>query len=102
MDVDDSAFGVGAHANLYLSVAPARLAAVGAALAEHPEVPFVAATTGRSNLMATVLCPDDHGVYRYLTERIAKLDGVNAVEVVLIIRSVKRAAMMVPPTSAAA
>jgi hypothetical protein len=52
--------------------------------------------------MATVLCPDDHGVYRYLTERIAKLDGVNGVEVVLIIRSVKRAAMMVPPTSAAA
>jgi hypothetical protein len=52
--------------------------------------------------MATVLCPDDHGVYRYLTERIAKLDGVSGVEVVLIIRSVKRAAMMVPPTSAAA
>jgi DNA-binding Lrp family transcriptional regulator len=102
VDVDDSAFGVGAHANLYLSVAPARLAAVGGALAEHPEVPFVAATTGRSNLMATVLCPDDHGVYRYLTERIAKLDGVNGVEVVLVIRSVKRAAMMVPPTSAAA
>jgi DNA-binding Lrp family transcriptional regulator len=102
VDVDDSAFGVGAHANLYLSVAPALLAAVGGALAEHPEVPFVAATTGRSNLMATVLCPDDHGVYRYLTERIAKLDGVNGVEVVLIIRSVKRAAMMVPPTSAAA
>src|ERR1700683_1261494 len=61
VDVDDSAFGVGAHANLYLSVAPARLAAVGAALAEHPEVPFVAATTGRSNLMATVLCPEPHG-----------------------------------------
>jgi DNA-binding Lrp family transcriptional regulator len=102
VDIDDSAFGIGAHANLYLSVAPAQLAAVGGALADHPEVPFVAATTGRSNLMATVLCADDHGVYRYLTERIAKLDGVNGMEVVLAIRTVKRAAMVVPPGRAAA
>jgi DNA-binding Lrp family transcriptional regulator len=97
VDVDDAAFGIGTHAHLYLSVAPARLAAVGGALAEHPEVPFVAATTGRSNLMATVLCRDDHDLYRYLTERIASLDGVNALEVVLAIRSVKRAATVVPP-----
>jgi DNA-binding Lrp family transcriptional regulator len=101
VDVDEAAFGIATHANLYLSVAPARLEAVGAALAEHPEVPFVAATTGRSNLTATVLCRDDHALYGYLTERIAGIDGVNAVEVALIIRSVKRAAMLVPPASAA-
>jgi hypothetical protein len=40
-------------------------------------------------------------VYRYLTERIAKLDGVSGVEVVLIIRSVKRAATVVSAVSAA-
>jgi DNA-binding Lrp family transcriptional regulator len=101
VDVDDAVFGIGTHANLYLSVAPARLAAVGEALAEHPEVPFVAATTGASNLMATVLCRDDHALYRYLTERVARLDGVNALEVILIIRSVKRAATVLPPAFAA-
>jgi DNA-binding Lrp family transcriptional regulator len=102
VDVDNAAFGVGTHANLYLSVPPARLAAVGEALAQHREVPFVAATTGASNLMATVLCPDDHALYRYLTSQIAGIDGVSALEVVLIIRSVKRAATMVPPTVAVA
>jgi DNA-binding Lrp family transcriptional regulator len=101
VDVDTASFGIGTHANLYLSVAPARLEAVGSALAEHPEVPFVAATTGRSNLGATVLCRDDHALYRYLTERIASLDGVTGLEVALIIRSVKRAAMVVPTASAA-
>jgi DNA-binding Lrp family transcriptional regulator len=101
VDVDNEAFGVGTHANLYLSVPPARLAAVGEALAQHPEVPFVAATTGASNLMATVLCPDEHALYRYLTGRIAGIDGVSALEVVLIIRSVKRAATVVASAVAA-
>ena len=52
----------------------------------------MAATTGASNLSATVLCRDDHALYRYLTERIASLDSVNALEVAPVIRTVKRAA----------
>jgi DNA-binding Lrp family transcriptional regulator len=97
VDVDETAFGIGTRAHLWMSVAPARLADVGGALAAHYEIPFVAATTGTSNLMATVLCRDDYALYRYLTERIASLDGVNALEVALIIRTVKRAATVVPP-----
>ena len=58
----------------------------------YSEIPFVAATTGANNLMASVLCPDDYALYQYLTERVAMLDGVNAVEVAPIIRTVKRAA----------
>jgi DNA-binding Lrp family transcriptional regulator len=97
VDVDETAFGIGTRAHLWMSVAPARLAAVGGALAAHYEIPFVAATTGASNLMATVLCRDDYALYRYLTERIASLDGVNALEVAPIIRTVKRAGTVVPP-----
>jgi len=70
--------------------------AVGEALARHPEIPFVAATTGASNLIASVLCRDDDALYRYLTGRIASLDGVNAVEVAPIIRTAKRAATVFP------
>jgi len=48
--------------------------------------------------IASVLCPDDQALYRYLTERIASLDGVNAVEIAPIIRAVKRAVTLVPPS----
>jgi DNA-binding Lrp family transcriptional regulator len=100
VDVDESLFGVGTRAYLYMSVAPARLAAVGSAIAEHAEVPFVAATTGPTNLTVSVLCRDDYDLYRYLTERVSSLDGVNAVEVAPIIRTIKRAATVVEPNRA--
>jgi DNA-binding Lrp family transcriptional regulator len=101
VDVDEAAYGIAVHAYLHMSVTPARLAPVGRALAQHPEVPFVAATTGASNLMASVLCRDDQALYRYLTERIARLDGVNALEVSPVIRTVKRAATVLPASAAA-
>jgi DNA-binding Lrp family transcriptional regulator len=101
VDVDEAAFGITTRAHLWMSVAPARLAAVGEAMAQHPEIPFVAATTGTSNLMASVLCRDDDALYRYLTERIASLDGVTALEVSPIMRTAKRTAAVSPlPASA--
>jgi DNA-binding Lrp family transcriptional regulator len=99
VDIEETVFGIYTRAHLWMSVAPARLAAVGSALAQHPEVPFVAATTGTSNLVSSVLFPDDQALYRYLTERIASLDGVNAVEVAPIIRTVKRAATVLLPAA---
>jgi DNA-binding Lrp family transcriptional regulator len=96
VDLDEAAYGISTRAHLWMSVAPARLAAVGEALAQHPELPFAAAITGANNLLASVLFRDDYALYRYLTERIARLDGVNAVEVAPIIRTVKRAATMMP------
>ncbi len=97
VDIDETLFGMSTRAYLYMSVAPARLEAVGSAIAQHVEVPFVAATSGSTNLGVSVLCRDDYDLYRYLTERIASLDGVNAVEVAPIIRTVKRAATVVQP-----
>jgi DNA-binding Lrp family transcriptional regulator len=102
VDVDEAVFGIKTQATLWLSVTPARLASVGSALAQHREVPFAAATTGSSNLMAAVLCWDDQALYRYLTERIAGLDGVTALEVVPTIRNIKRAATVLPPAATAA
>ena len=96
VDVDELVYGIEARAGLWMSVAPARLTAVGEAIARHREVAFVAATTGTTNLLASVLCPDDYALYRYLTEQIARLDGVNALEVAPIIRTAKRAATVLP------
>jgi DNA-binding Lrp family transcriptional regulator len=102
VDVEEAAFGIGTQATFWMSVTPARLAAVGTALAQHPETPFVAATTGSSNLISTVLCQDDQALYRYVTERIAILDGVTALEVIPTIRNVKRAATVLPADARAA
>ncbi|XKJ41595.1 Lrp/AsnC family transcriptional regulator [Streptomyces sp. 147326] len=88
-------FGYEAEATMVLTVPPARLAEVGAALASHREVPFAAAVTGAASLMAVVVCRDTDALYTYLTERIGAVDGVERVEVIPALRSVKRAGMLV-------
>lgn len=88
-------FGYEAEATLVLTVPPARLAQVGAALAGHREVAFAAAVTGAASLMAVVVCRDTDALYTYLTERIGAVDGVGHVEVIPALRSVKRAGMLV-------
>lgn len=87
--------GYEAEATLVLTVPPARLAQVGAALASHREVAFAAAVTGAASLMAVVLCRDTEELYTYLTERIGAVEGVGQVEVIPTLRSVKRAGMLV-------
>jgi DNA-binding Lrp family transcriptional regulator len=90
VEVRPQTFGFLAPVLLWVTVAPARLAAVGAALAGHDEVVFAAATTGATNLVATVICRDMAEFYRYLTERISGLDGVDRVESSPLLRHVKQ------------
>ena len=92
IDVDPSLLGVGPRTLLWLSVAPTHLARAGAALAGHPEVAFAAATTGPTNLYASVVCTDQRDLYRYLTTRVARLPAITHVETAPVIRTVKRAA----------
>lgn len=82
------------EAALALTVPPSDLAEVGRALADHPQVPFVAATTGTTNLAATVLCRDQHALYTYMTEGIGTLTSVHQLEVVPVLRHVKRAGLL--------
>lgn len=77
---------------LWLSVEPACLDAAGEMLSQDPQVAFAAATTGATNLHATVSCPDMHATYRYLTARVACLPGIKSVETAPILRQIKRAA----------
>ena len=76
---------------LCLAVLPAHLDQAGQALAAHPEVTFVAATTGRTNVATMVATPDPAAFYRYLTTKIAALPGVTATESSPVIRTVKAA-----------
>lgn len=87
--------GYEAESTLMLTVPPARLAEVGAALGSHPEVPFAAAVTGAANLLAVVVCRDTDALYTYLTERIGAVPGIQQVEVIPTLRNIKRAGMLV-------
>lgn len=92
IDVDGTMFGVGPRTLLWLSVAPAHLEETGAALAQHPEIAFAAATTGPTNLFASVVCAGQRELYGYLTTRVAALPAITHIESAPVIRTVKRAA----------
>jgi DNA-binding Lrp family transcriptional regulator len=87
---DSVLLGYDAQAVLWLTVAPSALATVGEALAGHPETAFVAATTGTSNLVTSVICRDHAGIYAYLNEKIGALDGVRHVETAPVVRKFKQ------------
>ncbi|WP_231386884.1 Lrp/AsnC family transcriptional regulator [Nocardia sp. BMG111209] len=96
LDVDLAVerMGYAVRANLWLRTRPADLHAVGTAMAGYPETAYVAATTGPTNVVATIVCRDTAHLYRYLTERLGALDGIVGVEVTPALRVLKQAQSM--------
>ncbi|HEV2252261.1 MAG TPA: Lrp/AsnC family transcriptional regulator [Streptosporangiaceae bacterium] len=90
VDIDSRVLGLNAHAILWLSIEPARLSEAGTALAGHPEIPFAAATTGLTNLVASAVFRDTEHLYEYLTGELARLPGMRSVETAPVIRTLKR------------
>jgi DNA-binding Lrp family transcriptional regulator len=95
LDVADAAVDIHSVATLWFTVAPADLAPVGARLADHAEVAFVAAVTGPTNLMVSARCPDASALYRYLTTKVAAIHGVHTVETVPQLTRVKQSASLI-------
>ena len=91
LDVEGRAFGYGFSALLWLTVEPARLAAVGQALAQFPEVAFAGATTGPTDVMVSVVTTSGTAFYQFLTEDIGALAGVREIQSAPVLRTVKRA-----------
>jgi DNA-binding Lrp family transcriptional regulator len=83
-------FGYDTRAILWITAAPWALDSVGRALATHPEVAFASATAGQSNLVAVIVCPGTASVYRYLSEGVGRLEGVQHVECAPVLRTVKQ------------
>ncbi|MFE3503382.1 Lrp/AsnC family transcriptional regulator [Kitasatospora sp. NPDC059160] len=98
--VDPRLLGMAVDANLWLDVPPGRLAEVGAELARHPQVHGVFATSGPTNLLATLFCPDHGGLYRFLTDTLGPL-GVTRAETTITARAVKRAGVLLDRPSRA-
>jgi DNA-binding Lrp family transcriptional regulator len=96
VEIASQALGYHSEAWLWMKVEPAALTSVGTALAAHPETDVVAATTGPTNLVAGVTCRGPQDLYRYLTERVATLDGVRELETAPVMRTIKRAGALLP------
>jgi len=94
LDVAGDAFGVRSQALLWMSVAPAKLTAVGQALASRPEFPFVAATSGSTNLVAALVCPNDRSLFEYLTDEMSAFNGITHIETAPVMQFVKMHAAM--------
>jgi DNA-binding Lrp family transcriptional regulator len=96
LDLASDAFGIRSQALLWMSVAHTNLRDVGQALASRPEFPFVAATTGSTNLVAALVCPDDRSLYEYLTGEMLALDALTHIETAPVMQFVKMHATMAP------
>lgn len=89
-------FGLGLEALVWLRVPMDRLEKVGVALAEAPEVKFIAATTGTSQLLANVLVSDSAAFYDFLTgPAVAGHDGLEVVDALVVITPVLRGSLFV-------
>ncbi|MEU6558206.1 Lrp/AsnC family transcriptional regulator [Nocardia nova] len=91
VEVDEALFGVTIQALLWMSVPPGLLDRVGTDLARHPELAFVLATTGPSNLVAQAMCTGPAALHRYLTGRLGSIDGITTLEVTPVLSTVKAA-----------
>ena len=97
LDVPLDVVGINSPALLWMNVMPARLTEIGQALASRPEIPFVAATTGTTNMLASLNCQDDPSLYEYLTREVATLDGITHIETAPVARLVKLHATLTAP-----
>ncbi|WP_310725189.1 Lrp/AsnC family transcriptional regulator [Streptomyces sp. N2A] len=97
VECDDTLFGATTQALLWMTVAPARLEQVATALARHEELAFVAATTGRTNVVAHALCPDPAALHHYLTHRLGGQPAIHALETAPVLRTVKAAGPLISP-----
>jgi DNA-binding Lrp family transcriptional regulator len=95
LDMDMCALGFPVEARVWMSVPPYQLKEVGEAMARHPEVVFVAATTGARNLMASIACRTIRDFYTYLTESLGAIHAVQNLETAPVIRTIKRHATLV-------
>ncbi|MCM2412303.1 Lrp/AsnC family transcriptional regulator [Streptomyces sp. RKAG290] len=90
VEFDSDQLGYRNVSMLCITTAPRALHTVGEELATHPEVAYAAATTGPSNLMTVVVTRDTSHLYRYLSDRLGRLDGVEHVETMPFLRRVKQ------------
>jgi len=98
VDLSMEAVGFETMAWVWMTVAPAHLDEVGHRVAQLPETAFAAALSGPTNVMASVITRDTDGLYRYVTEQLGALPGIERADVAPVFRRVKQAGSIVSGT----
>ncbi|WP_328582514.1 Lrp/AsnC family transcriptional regulator [Streptomyces sp. NBC_00370] len=93
IDVEIAAAALGYHtrANLWLRVHPSAVKTFGRALAQEPEIAFVAAVSGPYNLHAVAHCRDLDELFEFTSDRIGSMPGLQTMEVSPVLRHIKQA-----------
>lgn len=89
--VEPGLLGYGVEFMLWLSIQPGHLHEAGRRLAAHPGTKFLAAATGRFNLVGQMVLPARADLFAYTAEVIGTLPGLNASDVTLHLATLKRA-----------
>jgi Lrp/AsnC family transcriptional regulator, regulator for asnA, asnC and gidA len=86
---DPLAMGFQEPALIGLKVDPSRLDEVGERIAELDQVTYLVVTAGRFDMVCEVVCEDSEDLLRFLTERLAAIDGITMTETMVELRIVK-------------
>ncbi|MGC7098792.1 Lrp/AsnC family transcriptional regulator [Amycolatopsis lurida] len=89
--VEPGPLGYAVEFMLWLSIHPGKLNEAGRCLARHPGTKFLAASTGRFNLVGQMVLPSTADLFRYTDEVIGRLPGLTASDVTLHLATLKRA-----------
>lgn len=81
VDVLPERLGFALNATIWISIPPRHLEAAAERLVGHDEVASVIAVSGTANLMVVVICRDVEHFYRYLSQRLATVDHIQAYDV---------------------
>lgn len=95
VDLLPERLGYQLNAMLWLTVSPQHLDHVGEQVAAHDEIAFAAAISGRTNLMAVVICRDVDDLYRYLAQRLAAIAEIQSYDVSIRTQRIKQSASLV-------
>jgi DNA-binding Lrp family transcriptional regulator len=94
--IDPARVGLDICALVFVTVRQELWKPLRAALAQMPEVEYVAITTGQHDAMIQVRVPDVGAVHRLVTEQLASLPAVRATETVIILDEVLRRPYVIP------
>jgi Lrp/AsnC family transcriptional regulator, regulator for asnA, asnC and gidA len=86
---DPLAMGFQEPALIGLKVDPARLDEIADQIAALDEVTYLVVTAGRFDMVCEIVCADSEDLLRFLTERLAKIDGIRLTETMVELRIVK-------------
>ncbi|GHF66170.1 DNA-binding Lrp family transcriptional regulator [Amycolatopsis bartoniae] len=88
---EPSLLGFALEFMLWLSILPSELDKAGQQLAAHPATKYLSATTGRFNVAGQIVLRHYGELYRYTTDVVGALPGLQAADVTLQVNTLKRA-----------